>query len=105
MFLDKGTYLRNYVEFKEVHFSEDGYTGQIYFSKLDYLADMEQIDNLLEDMEELATPERSIISPNSIKFWFKDFVNFVNTERSEEFVIQHCLQTRNTAMNCFKKIL
>ena len=26
-FLDKGTYLRNYLELKEVHFPEDGYTG------------------------------------------------------------------------------
>lgn len=90
-FLDKGTYLRNYLENKEVHFPEDGLTGQgsrIYFTDLDYLADMEQIDNLLKDMEQLAAPEKNVISPNSIKFWFKDFIDFVNTERSEEFGTQ-----------------
>jgi len=48
---------------------------------LDYAADMDKIGKLLEDMEQLALPERNNISPGSIKFWFKDFVAFVNDNR------------------------
>ena len=89
-FLDKGTYLRDYLEYKEIHFPEDGYTGQgskIYFTDLDYVADMERIADLLNGMEQLASSQKNTItiSPNSIDFWFTDFIKFVNTERSEEF--------------------
>ena len=36
-------------------------------------------------MEHLQTPEKNMISPNSVDFWFKKFIMFVNRERSEEF--------------------
>lgn len=87
-FLDKGTYLRNYLEYKEVHFPEDGYTGQgskIYFTDLDYVSDMERIADLLKNMEQLASTAKKTISPNSIDFWFAEFIKFVNKERKEEF--------------------
>ena len=90
-FLDKGTYLRNYLEYKEVHFPEDGYTGQgskIYFTDLDYVADMERIVDLFKDMEQLASPPKKTISPNSIDFWFVEFINFVNRERYDKFGLE-----------------
>ena len=78
-FLDKGTYLRNYLEYNKVHFPDGGFTGQgakIFFSEVDYFADMEKICNFLKDMEHLVTRK---------KIWFEDFIDFVNTERREEF--------------------
>ena len=36
-------------------------------------------------MEQLASPPKKAISPNSIDFWFAEFINFVNRERNEEF--------------------
>ena len=84
-FRDKGTYLRNYFEFKETHFPEDGYASKIYFVDVDYIADMDNIFYLLKDMEHLQAPEKNIIFPNSVDFWFKKFINFVNKERRDEF--------------------
>ena len=84
-FLDKGTYLRNYIENMEAHFPEDGYASKIYFVDVDYIADMDNIFKLLKDMEHLQTPEKNTISPNSVDFWFKKFINFVNKERRDEF--------------------
>ena len=85
-FLDKGTYLRNNeYKVKQARFPEDGYASKIYFVDVDYIADMDNIFNLLKDMEHLQTPEKNTISPNSVDFWFKKFINFVNKERRDEF--------------------
>ena len=80
-FIDEGTYLRNYLEFKEIHFPAEGQASTVYFTDLDYAADMDKIGNLLEDMKQLSSPDRNNISPGSIKFWFPDFVDFVNLRR------------------------
>ena len=80
-FIDEGTYLRNYLEFKEIHFPAEGQASTVYFTDLDYASDMDKIGNLLEDMKQLSSPEKNNISPGSIKFWFTDFVKFVNSKR------------------------
>ena len=77
-FINEGTSLRNYMESKEVNFPGDGAGGFVHFNISNYAADMDKIQNLLEDMEHLATEDKKNILPGLIRFWFKDFVIFVN---------------------------
>ena len=60
-FLDNGTYLCTSSNCGGIHFPEAGYTGQ--GSKT---WTMERSNDLLEDMELLASPQKNTISPNSI---------------------------------------
>ena len=80
-FIEEGSYLRNFLRFKELHFPEEGQASTIYFAGVDYVEDMDKILHLLNDLEELSAPHKNNIAPNSMKFWVKDFIKFVNRKR------------------------
>ena len=80
-FITEGSYLRNFLRFKELYFPQEGQSSTIYFVDVDYVGDMEKILNLLNDLEQLSSPKKNNIAGDSIKFWIKDFVRFVNRKR------------------------
>ena len=85
-FVEDGTYLKTYLELTEMHFSSGTpEISKIYFTDLDYAADMENIWNLLGDLNQLATKDKSNISPGSVKSWLPGFVTYVNQKRAAEF--------------------
>ena len=91
-FINEETSLRNYMESKEVNFPGDGAGGFVHFNISNYAADMDKIQNLLEEMEHLATEDKNNILPTSIRFWFKDFVIFVNKTDFEGYKEQTFLE-------------
>ena len=80
-FITEGSYLSNFLMFKEKHFPNGGQTATIYFADVDYVAEMEKIQLLLSDLAELSTTKRNNIAPDSIKFWARDFLKFVSKKR------------------------
>lgn len=83
--IETGTYLRNYLEEKKIHFPNGGQSSSLYFTDLNYAKDMESIGKLIDELVELSDEDDQNISPNSVKSWFPGFVQFVNTKRSAEF--------------------
>ena len=67
-FITEGSYLSNFLMFKEKHFPNGGQTATIYFADVDYVAEMEKIQLLLSDLGELSTTKRNNIAPDSLKF-------------------------------------
>ena len=80
-FITEGSYLRNFLMFKEKHFPNGGQTATIYFADVDYIAEMEKIQLLLSDLAELSTAKRNNIASDSLKFWARDFLKFVSKKR------------------------
>jgi len=83
--IETGTYLRNYLEEKPVHFPDGGQASNLYFTDLNYAKDMENIGKLINEMVTMSNKEEKNISPNSVKSWFGSFVDFVNDKRKTEF--------------------
>ena len=76
-FIDKGTYLRNYMDASAKHFPTSGDTSRLYMTNLTYARDLEKIGALSSKMSSLSSIEK-------LNSWYPAFINYVNRIRKDE---------------------
>ena len=74
--IDKGTYLRHFLDANVEYFPKNGVEATLYFTDLNYTKDMQNIVRLVE---ELKSRESDILLPGSVTSWHTTFVQFANT--------------------------
>ena len=77
-FIDKGTYLRNYMDASAKHFPTSGDSSRLYMTNLTYARDLEKIGALSSKMNSLGSIEK-------LDSWYPAFINYVNRIRKDEF--------------------